>query len=199
MPRISEERRDQRRSDILDAARRCFARSGFARATLQDVFAESGLSAGCVYSYFQSKRDLVLAIADERHDEERAALEAAAAEKDPLDAIKIMMRAIFSAYLTKAAEEKRRLSLITWSEALFDEAVFASARDGMREPRKALVAMLKHGQQTGAVRKNVDAEAMASAMVSMFQGLLLHKIWDPAMSLPAVTEACDQLLEGLRA
>jgi len=121
------------------------------------------------------------------------------AEKDPLDAIKLMMRAIFGAYLTKAAEEKRRLSLITWSEALFDEAVFASARDGMREPRKALVAMLKHGQQTGAVRKNVDAEAMASAMVSMFQGLLLHKIWDPAMSLPAVTEACDQLLEGLRA
>ena len=148
MPRISEARRDQRRSDILDAARRCFARSGFARATLQDVFAESGLSAGCVYGYFQSKHDLVLAIAEERHVEERQALEAAAAESDPIEAIKMMMRQIFNAYLTKAAEEKRRLSLITWSEALFDEAVFASSREGMREPRKALTAILKTASGT---------------------------------------------------
>jgi len=199
MPRISEERRDQRRSDILDAARRCFARSGFARATLQDVFTESGLSAGCVYGYFQSKRDLVLAIAEERHVQERQALEAAAAEEDPLDAIKMMMRQIFNVYLTKVAEEKRRLSLVTWSEALFDEAVLASSRVGTAEPRKALTAILRRGQKTGAVRKEINAEAMAAAMVSMFQGLLLHKIWDPSMSLSAVTDACDQLLEGLRA
>lgn len=199
MPRISEERRDQRRSDILDAARRCFAQAGFVRATLQDVFAESGLSAGCVYGYFQSKHDLVLAIAEERHIEERRALEAAAAEADPLEAIKVMMRQIFDAYLTKSAEQKRRLSLITWCEALFDKTVFASSRQGMIEPRKALTAILIRGQKAGAVRKEVNAEAMAAAMVSMFQGLLLHKIWDPSMSLPAVTEACDQLLEGLRA
>ncbi len=69
----------------------------------------------------------------------------------------------------------------------------------MIEPRKALTAILIRGQNAGAVRREINAEAMAAAMVSMFQGLLLHKIWDPSMSLPAVTEACDQLLEGLRA
>jgi AcrR family transcriptional regulator len=193
---VSREHREQRRSDILAAARRCFARSGFS-ATLQDVFTESGLSAGCVYSYFQSKHDLVLAIAEERHVVERLVLEAAAEEADSLEAIKVMMRRIFEAYLTEAAEETRRLALITWSEALFDEAVFASAREGMGRPRTVLTMLLKRGQTSGTVRKDVDPEAMAAAMVSMFQGLLLQKIWDPSISLRAIIQSCDQLLESL--
>jgi AcrR family transcriptional regulator len=65
MPRRSPEHLDARRRQILDAARRCFARNGFHATSMQDVFAEAGMSAGAVYRYFPGKEQIVLAIAEE--------------------------------------------------------------------------------------------------------------------------------------
>jgi AcrR family transcriptional regulator len=50
-----------RSSEILGAARRVFARKGFAGASVDDVAEAAGLAKGTVYSYFPSKRDLYLA------------------------------------------------------------------------------------------------------------------------------------------
>ena len=198
MPRVSPQYKERRRAEILEAARRCFARDGFAGATLQDVFTESGLSAGAVYGYFQSKHDLVLAIAEDRHAEERAAL-AAPADQDVIDALKSLMQRFFDAYLNNGAEMKRRISLITWAEALFYDAVRASVRQGVDEPRDALAALLRRGQREGSVRRNLNVDAMTASMVAMLQGLVLQKLWDPALDGAAVGKVCGELIESLRA
>src|ERR1700689_3735439 len=65
MPKVSQQHRDARREQILAAARRCFLRDGFHATSMQDLFAESGLSAGAVYSYFAGKDDVIVAIAEE--------------------------------------------------------------------------------------------------------------------------------------
>src|SRR3954469_21945833 len=66
MPRVSDDHLERRRQQILDAARRCFVRKGFHRTSMQDVFAESGLSAGAVYRYFKSKNEIIHAIATDK-------------------------------------------------------------------------------------------------------------------------------------
>jgi Bacterial regulatory proteins, tetR family len=43
VPKVSEEYRDARRSQILDAAKRCFLRDGFHETSMQDLFTEVGL------------------------------------------------------------------------------------------------------------------------------------------------------------
>ena len=197
MPRVSPEYKDRRRADILTAARACFAKNGFAGTTLQDVFAESGLSAGCVYGYFQSKDELVLAIAEDRHADEREAL--GVDEEDAIAALQAVMDRFFKAYLGKSADDKRRISLITWAEALFNERVHASVRDGVDEPRAKLAALLRRGQREKRIRANLDADAMAVCMVAMLQGLVLQKEWDPSLSSAAVGKACGDLIESLRA
>lgn len=88
MPRLKSERKAERRAQIMAAARTCFARSGFHKTTLQDVFAESGLSAGGVYNYFRSKDELMLAIAEERHDDERRLIAEALEMDDPVAALR---------------------------------------------------------------------------------------------------------------
>lgn len=50
-----------RSAEILDAARRVFARNGFAGASVDEIAEAAGLAKGTVYSYFPSKRDLYLA------------------------------------------------------------------------------------------------------------------------------------------
>ena len=65
MPKVSQQYRDARRDQILSAARRCFLRDGFHATSMQDLFAEAGLSSGAVYRYFASKDDVIIAIAEE--------------------------------------------------------------------------------------------------------------------------------------
>lgn len=64
MPRVSDAHLAARREQIIDAARTLFSKQGFARTTMKDVVAASGLSMGAVYRYFPSKSDLVLAVCE---------------------------------------------------------------------------------------------------------------------------------------
>jgi TetR/AcrR family fatty acid metabolism transcriptional regulator len=49
-----------RSNEILDAARKVFAKKGFADATMDEIAAACGLAKGTLYLYFKSKRDVYL-------------------------------------------------------------------------------------------------------------------------------------------
>src|SRR5579872_572808 len=74
MPKISAAHEHQRRTQILQAAMRCFAHQGYHATSVDDVVRESGLSVGALYSYFPSKEDLFLALSDDRADQTLAYL-----------------------------------------------------------------------------------------------------------------------------
>ncbi|WP_166983003.1 TetR/AcrR family transcriptional regulator [Paramicrobacterium fandaimingii] len=63
MPKISDERREERRSQIIAAALRRLSNTGYQGTSMADIIAESGLSAGAIYGYFSSKQELILAVA----------------------------------------------------------------------------------------------------------------------------------------
>jgi AcrR family transcriptional regulator len=57
-------RRPARREQILAAATRAFARTGFAATSLEDVAAEAGITRVILYRHFESKTDLYQAVLD---------------------------------------------------------------------------------------------------------------------------------------
>lgn len=60
-----QERSSATRQELLDAARRIFARDGFEAARLQDIAAAMGKTRGAFYSHFQDKEDVFFAIFEE--------------------------------------------------------------------------------------------------------------------------------------
>jgi AcrR family transcriptional regulator len=56
--------RAERREQILDAATRAFARSGFTATGLEEVAAEAGISRVILYRHFASKTELYQAVLD---------------------------------------------------------------------------------------------------------------------------------------
>src|SRR5260370_28597728 len=64
MRRANARLESDRRDEILAAAQRCFVRSGFHGASMQDICAEAGMSPGTLYRYFPSKEALVAGIAE---------------------------------------------------------------------------------------------------------------------------------------
>lgn len=65
MPRLTDERREERRRHILTSAWTCFSGNGFHATSMDDVIAATGMSSSAVYRYFRSKDDLIDAAADE--------------------------------------------------------------------------------------------------------------------------------------
>jgi TetR/AcrR family transcriptional regulator, transcriptional repressor of aconitase len=65
MPKVSDAHREQRRRQITEGARRAFGAHGYAGATVAVLERQIGLSRGVVFSYFPSKLDLFVALAQE--------------------------------------------------------------------------------------------------------------------------------------
>ena len=54
----------QRQQQILEAALGVFSKHGFDRATIPDIAREAGIAVGTIYNYYESKRELLVAIAN---------------------------------------------------------------------------------------------------------------------------------------
>ncbi len=65
MPKLTPDSQQERRNRILAAAARCFDRQGFHATTVPDICAEAGVSTGAVYTWFDSKASIVVALAEE--------------------------------------------------------------------------------------------------------------------------------------
>ena len=68
MPKVIDAHRAERRRQILDGARRAFARYGYEGATVARLEEEIGLSRGAIFSYFPDKWSIFYALAVDDYD-----------------------------------------------------------------------------------------------------------------------------------
>ncbi|MFD7586557.1 TetR/AcrR family transcriptional regulator [Kitasatospora sp. NPDC059811] len=94
MPRLTDTRKELRRTQITEAAVRCFSRNGLERTSIADITAESGLSAGSIYAHYRSKADLVHASAHALLAERAEALGEYTASDSPPDPDELLTRLI---------------------------------------------------------------------------------------------------------
>ena len=181
MPKVTEEHIQARRKQILDAARRCFARQGIHRTTMQDVFAEADLSAGAVYTYFAGKQEIVQAIADETFGQIRRELSATESLGDALDRLMTLFD-----YLA-AQDELMPMLIQLWAEAARDPALLALIRRAVDHER---------GRIAAAVPSHADPDATARAVIALLHGLILQRCWYPRMDVAAYKAAARALVAG---
>src|ERR1700678_1547014 len=65
MPKITDERREARREQVLEAARACLQEHGLEAVSMEMIIARSGLSTGPVYGYFKGKDQIINAMVTE--------------------------------------------------------------------------------------------------------------------------------------
>lgn len=176
MPRVSDDHLERRRRQILDAARTCFIRKGFHRTSMQDVFAESGLSAGAVYRYFKSKNEIIYAIATDKVDGAVGVLEEILKE-DPLPPLeKIVERFAGYAQSVLEGDGSLRVAPYVWAEALHDpgyHAFVAQLLSGMRSWWTVLATRLR---DEGRLPADTDAAAMSATIVCLLPGFVLQRL-----------------------
>jgi TetR/AcrR family transcriptional regulator, repressor for uid operon len=197
MPKVKPETLAARRDEILVAAERCFARQGFHQTTVQHVIKESGLSAGCIYSHFASKEELIQAIGERRHARDGALLALDDRNQDPLESLRAIARAFLGDLQKEQGLRSRRVALQLWAEALRDDVIREQVTNGIRKPIALIMELLRRGQRLGLIERTANPRAIARAMVSMFQGYVLQRLWGEPFSTAAAMSAFDMLLAGI--
>ena len=173
MPKVTQQHRDARREQILAAARRCFLRDGFHATSMQDLFAEAGLSSGAVYSYFASKDDVIEAIAEENM---RGVTEmiAAVARQHPGRPVGDVLADIMD--LLKARDERDglgKLTVIVWSEALRNPSLAARFTAMVDRIRASLAEVIEHGPAS-LPAAGLPAAGLAATLICLVPGYLLQ-------------------------
>ena len=195
MPRIGLERKNQRRQQILEAAWRCATRMGFRDLTVDDVCAEAGLSKGAFYVYFSQKRDLLLALFED--DAQRLELQMADLERRVPDH-RQRLRQYTQAMLAPSSDPARvQVRADMWNAMLTEKEVRAAFAAGMQARRIRLRSWIDDGIAAGELVA-IPANAFASILLALSDGLLLHGSLDPqAFRWGNISKALDVLLEGI--
>jgi AcrR family transcriptional regulator len=166
------ESKQHTREAVLAAAREVFARDGFHGATLDRVAEQAGFTKGAVYSAFDSKADLFLAVYEARVAERTVRVRA------ELESFEQAARAAAQEWRQVMREQR------DWSAALTEFWVHASRDPQLRERFGAA-----HRAWRGAVAKAIEdaaaaegrtlpasGERIATAILALGNGLALENL-----------------------
>jgi len=175
MPRVSEEHLERRRAQILDAARTCFVRKGFHETSMQDIFAESGMSAGAVYRYFKSKTEIIQALASDAIGG-LAVYVAEVLAEDPVppldDAVGRLTARITD--MSDGLGSTMRLAPQAWALALYNEEFGAYVRERMSGFRELWIVYVERLRDAGMVPADTDCRAAGKALFGMLPGFVIQ-------------------------
>jgi AcrR family transcriptional regulator len=195
MPKVSEQHAAARRRQIVEAANRCFARQGFHRTTMQDIFREAELSPGAVYTYFFGKEDLIRAIADEGLSLARRMFTDAGGAT--LDDVFAQIMDVFDA-LDRDEALGIRTAIQLWAEALRDPKLMALIRRSIDHELEKLSEVVADAQERSELDRGLDPEGVARAALALFHGLMVQRAWYPRMDVPGYRAAAQAMVGGLR-
>ena len=198
MPKISELQRESRRDQVLEAALACFSENGFHQTGMADIVRRSGMSHGAVYVYFDSKEDIIEALADDRHQREAMLNAVAQHANDPIEGLHALVRAYAGWLVDPAGAASRRVGINGWAEALRNRRVHARIVEGIAIPRSLIAGLVEQAQRMKLMSSDLSAEAIARAFIALFQGFVLQVTWGEDIAVDDCIAVVDRMLLGLR-
>jgi AcrR family transcriptional regulator len=169
---------ERNREAVLTAARRVFLEKGYAGATLDAIAEEAGFSKGVMYSQFESKADLFLALLERRMDERTQQNERIVAEHAGIEGLRKLLEAGADDAVTEAA----------WARVLIEFRTLASRDPRVNGRYAAANARTVQGLASELERLCVKAKlkprfpprVMAEFILALASGFTLESAANPA-------------------
>jgi AcrR family transcriptional regulator len=173
-----EQSRANTRERLLAAARSVFARSGYHGASVEEVASEAGFSTGALYSNFEGKEDLFLALMEREIDEHAQEIATAVRERTS-----IADRATGGArqWMTMIEREPEALLLFMefWAYGVRDAKVRAKVAARFAQMRQVLTGLIAEGVRDFDLELAIPAEQLAVAIDALADGIARQKLADP--------------------
>ena len=176
MPKISDEHRAARQAQILDAAWRCFYREGVQATTMEQIIAESGLSASAMYRYFAGKDDIIVAAISSSLGRLAQLLQPIleAPQRCSVQALLQQVTAAIQSFSARPGFNLSRIALHGWSEAQRNERLRGLMRDFYAAFRDRLADRVRRWQAEGEVDASAVPQDVAQTLLSLILGFVVQ-------------------------
>jgi AcrR family transcriptional regulator len=200
MPRITDERREARREQVLEAARACLQEHGLEAVSMEMIIARSGLSTGAVYGYFKGKDEIISAVVTDGTAAMGRQLAPVLKDPEPRPLPEFMeqlLRTIADFGQDKPGGIDRLLvSLHGWSHSQSDPALQATTRAAYRSQRELLADTVRRWQAAGTLDPAADPEGVAQLLQSIILGFAAQRALAGDADVQAHASALRALTPG---
>jgi TetR/AcrR family transcriptional repressor of uid operon len=193
MRRANVQRQSDRRLEILDAAQRCFARSGFHGASMQEICAEAEMSPGNLYRYFPSKEGLIAGICERNRAEAAESLMAVDQAPGFFDGLAALARH----YLVERSEEEAGLCAEIMAESRRNPQIARLHLELELDIKSRLVDMLRRAAGRGEISPQVDLDGAATMLMVLADGMSWRRASDPTFKAGAALPHVLQMVQCL--
>ncbi len=165
-----------RRQAIVAAAVEVFAERGYRGSSLGEIASRVGITQPGIVHHFASKDELLREVVRLREEQTAAGMTSALQGSWPIsDAIRVL------ATVNQESPLYQRLFTTLSSEATAaDHPLHDFFVSRYRRYRGGLADRLRHAQEEGLVRGDVDVDAVAGEIIATLDGLHLQWLLDPA-------------------
>lgn len=152
------------RSDILRAAQRLFAESGYAKVSIRDIAEAAGVSSSAISYHFGGKAALYREVLEEGTSLISEFMERVQKGNAAPDAI---LR-LYGDFLMRCGEENPEVMRLIFRELMEGSDVFSSfVRERLKQMIDVQRMAFREGQETGAYRPDARAEIVSMAWAGM--------------------------------
>ena len=167
-----------RRRPIVDAAIRVMAQKGWNETSIDEITREAGVSRGLVSYHFKDKADLLSGVLARCQQASADGLALAVREtNDPVVRFRIICRATLS--LTRDDPTIYEIFLHFMASGRADPELGTQIRNLYRGVRDLTARGIRHGQDAGVFRYDLDADAAAARHIGAMTGFALQWLLDP--------------------
>ena len=190
---------EEKRRQILDAAVRVFARTGYHDSRVGDIAKDAGVAYGLVYHYFDSKDAVLEAVFREAWGRLLAAINEVERSPQPApEQLRLVTKIVLRTWRDDPDLVRLLVREITRSPHLQREI------DEIAEAFAALERIVAHGQREGTIRATLDARLAAwmlyGALEEILTGWVLGQLRDAPDDVVAAERAVtDTLVAGFLA
>ena len=196
MPRkrlTREEKRAVTREQILEAAARTFPLRGYNAASVDEIAAEAGLSTGAVYSNFESKAELFLALYERHVQSHVERLEQLASGGTTLEE---QIAGAGDQWLdfVRRDTDWLRLDIEFWAYAVRDRALRERYAEAYRRIAETAARLVERAASSFGLELSAPPAELGTIINALGTGLMIEKLADPDRVSDDVFESALALL-----
>ena len=193
MPKLKPEVQQARREHILDAAEKCFARSGFHRTSIHDICRQASVSPGALYVYFDSKEALIAGISERDRAEFAERLSALSAVPDFMSAL----QQLGEQYFLEDPADMHRMCIDIGLESTRNPRVGEIHQRFDRFIVESFEKLFQKLKDEGRIKPALDIPTVAKVFMVISDGMFWRRAVDPDFQPQTVMPAVLQLIEEL--
>lgn len=199
MPKISPEKIQLRKQEILDKAFEIFSTKGYSQTSMDDIVRYSGISKGGLYTHFKSKEEILLTIAEKRFLLRNDRVRQMADIESASEKIILYLRWALEGLQNESTQKEICFTIEFWSIFSKDPSKSEVSQVRYNKFQRDLERLLLEGVQKGEFRQDLDTKSAVYLILTSLDGIgFTDAVMGIKLSESVISEYINMILNYLR-